>query len=473
MRMRSLLLFLFVGFAAPAWALTFVQMPDQALLDQAATVLEGEIVGTVPFTKPPRSYTVYRVDVSQYLKGVGAAEVEVWVPGSVEPDHGALGEALVVPGAPSFAAGDQVLLFLNPRQAGGYAITQSALGTFYRRNSGTGEPLARRQLESAFELPGAGVGALLPAADQARDWTLFTTWLALAAAGVETPPSYWRASVPGDRPVRANFTTLGTPPGRWFQFDANQSVTLRAHSSGQTGLPGGGFSQFQTGIGAWNADAGSNIRYVYGGTTSATGGLCTSDGVNAILFNDANRDPDCDVEGTFSCSSGGVIASGGFRTSGTGVHEGSLYARIVEGDIVINDNAGCFLAADGGINAAEIFGHELGHTLGLGHSCGDTEIAIGIPDCVLTPAADDALMRAFPHEDGRGADLRADDEAGVATLYGASSTGGGGGDGGGSGGGGGRTFVDDDGGGGGAVDVFIIFLLALLLGDRRRCVRAG
>jgi hypothetical protein len=70
----TLLFFVWLGMAMPVHALTFVQMPDQALLNQAATVLEGEIVGTVPFTRSS-DYTVYRVDVSRYLKGYGFAEV--------------------------------------------------------------------------------------------------------------------------------------------------------------------------------------------------------------------------------------------------------------------------------------------------------------------------------------------------------------------------------------------------------------
>ncbi|HEX7182374.1 MAG TPA: matrixin family metalloprotease, partial [Thermoanaerobaculia bacterium] len=50
--------------------------------------------------------------------------------------------------------------------------------------------------------------------------------------------------------------------------------------------------------------------------------------------------------------------------------------------------------------AEELFAHELGHTLGIDHS-----------------EVDEALMRPYIHNDGRGASLRADDRAALAALY--------------------------------------------------------
>ena len=164
-----------------------------------------------------------------------------------------------------------------------------------------------------------------------------------------------------------------------------------------------------TALAAWTDDAATNIRYVYAGTTGAGGGLAKSDRTNAILFDDPYRDdPREAVEGTFSCASGGVIAMGGpFFYTITRSFEGKRYHEAAEADIVTNDGTACFFQNNPRV-AEEVFAHELGHTLGLGHSSNR-----------------DALMYANAHDDGRGARLTEDDRAAVAALYGGAGSGGG------------------------------------------------
>ncbi|HVT36529.1 MAG TPA: hypothetical protein VHE37_13155, partial [Nevskiaceae bacterium] len=160
---------------------------------------------------------------------------------------------------------------------------------------------------------------------------------------------------------------------------------------------------------AWNNDAGSTVHYVYAGTTTASGGLNQSDGVNTVLFND----PDNDIAGAFDCFNGGVLAYSSYRTRGTRSFNGGTYAVIVEVDTVVQDGASCVLANHGNRDAAELLTHELGHTLGLGHSCGDS----GLVACVLGSLLDLATMRPYIHADGRGAVLGDDDRAGIDFLY--------------------------------------------------------
>src|SRR5262249_30262522 len=103
----------------------------------------------------------------------------------------------------------------------------------------------------------------------------------------------------------------------------------------------------------------------------------------------------------------GVLALGGTWSNSPA----SGVARIFEGDIVTNDGVGCWFNT--AARAEQIFTHELGHTLGLGHSCGDASSG----DCVPGSLQDDAGMRAQAHAAERGARLNDDDRAGILSLY--------------------------------------------------------
>src|SRR5262249_5237494 len=92
---------------------------------------------------------------------------------------------------------------------------------------------------------------------------------------------------------------------------------------------------------------------------------------------------------------------------------GRSFTSIAEGDIVVNSNLGCWEGWGHLGAAAQIWTHELGHNMGLLHSCADE--ATGPCN---TFEKDDAIMRAFFHHDDRGGRLGTDDKAGIAYLYG-------------------------------------------------------
>jgi hypothetical protein len=402
--------------AAPLAATTFVMVPDEALVDRTPVVVEARVLSTDDAPAPGMPATDYLIEVERLLKGaVPGSNLIVRVPGGVRPD----GIGLRIWGAPSFLPGERVVLFLRPADDGTFRVAQLMLGAFHEARAGSATVLVRN-LAEAHELPAAGEpeGAT-ERYRRPRHREAFLAWIGERARGVETPADYFYRPPAGAPAAVVEPFTLFEVGGlnlRWFEFDPPSPETQRwrVHQDGQPGLTlpqvTGAVGE---GMGVWTNEPGSDVQYGFGSpqTSGATGGLTDFDSLNVVLF----EDPNDEIEEEFDCGSGGVLAIGGpwFQNQPRN-HNGQQYRPIVSGDIVTNEGLACFF--NGSSNpqrlAAQLFAHELGHTLGLGHSCGDDQS----PAC--SGALNDALMRATIHPTSRGPGLGSDDVAGIRSLYG-------------------------------------------------------
>jgi hypothetical protein len=379
----------------PLAATTYQMVSDRDLTDQASAVAVVRVVGAEPGPAGRGPTTDYLVEVDRVLKGsLPGSTVVVRVVGGV----GADGIGLKIWGAPAFAEGERTLLFLVPGSDGAYRILHLMLGAFHERPTLDGKRVALRNLSEAHAIGD-------PGPDLFRDFDAFADWLLDRGLGIERPANY---VLPQGTAVARNgfekyvFLTDNVGiPNRWFRFDEGRPVEWNVFGGGQPGLSlDDTIGAFQVGINTWSTAGGVDIRYRYVGTTDANGGFARHDGVNTILFDDPYRDTVAEVPGSYSCPGGGVIAIGGpWYFVATRAFRALTVHESIEADIITNDGTECFFRNNRS-GAEEVFTHELGHSLGLGH----------------TPDAD-AIMFATAHNDGRGAALKQDDLNGIAALY--------------------------------------------------------
>lgn len=395
-----------VGMAAQAT--TIVLPTDEQLIAKSPVIVDGTVLSSMAVDRDGAIWTDTVVEVAQAMKGSVEGTITVRERGGVVGDR-----ITMLYGAPEYAAGERVLLFLEPSPRGGYRTMDLYVGKFSRGEMKNGRQLwLRDDLSHDVNLLDADLQPLQSKNVQ-RDAVAFETYVRDRVAGLTGIKNYGvenpvlARDLAGRGGIHSEFTLISEPSlYRWFRFASGQAAQW--YSAGtQPGYSDGGVSELRTAMQSWNGYSLAAINYSYIGSRSgAMGGLDAPNGVNEVLFND----PLNEIAGSWNRNTGGVVGIGGFNGvsskqtwtatfAADATHPaGTLSAwNITEGNLSIQDG----VSPAAGISSkelAEIVAHEFGHTLGFGHSTDGS-----------------ALM--YASVTGIGPALRTDDQKAARWLY--------------------------------------------------------
>jgi hypothetical protein len=353
--------------AASAAAEFYVVPTDDALIASSRAI----VIGTVTeihseFAANGDIVTNIDVDLERVLKGGARINKPLRL---IEPGGIVGTKIMVVSAAPQYWVGNRALIFLTQTSDGEWRTHGASLGKFDFVTDQRKRALAVRWAV-AHEDPSLWRADGKPHDEKLRDAARFLAYIERAARTLEEKPM--DVIHPDDPPTEsaeadyfveeATETTMPQawnpssnatyPPSaytqgsfRWDIFDKGQSATFRA-SGVQPNYDYIGAAQ--RGLAAWTNDAGSNVNYVYGGTSAAG---FVNDDQNTIVFNSATDVP------------AGALAYAKWYGGAEHTYKGENFISISEGDVVMKQNPGVTQKV-----FDEAITHELGHTLGFRHS---------------------------------------------------------------------------------------------------------
>jgi hypothetical protein len=368
---------LLLGLAAAVPATSVIPITDRELYLRADLVVYGVVVSSQTVEGREWPETVTSVRPVRVFKGALTGDLVLRQAGGTLPD----GRFFKLWGRPEYAVGHEVVVFAIARPEGDYQTAEMLLGKFEVSRDEAGRLFAVPELSAGvhagvaiLSLPDAGEGGLsredLPSArfvpdpsgraavSEARSAPReLAAFLDFLDAGAQSSPASEAPSAPVGRlePVVHGAEGPGLTP-QWGNInDAlwrwNNGATAAWSFDGLANMTGGGTAEATAALASWTNDATSNINYT-----------ASSSGTNPIHLS-ATTSP-C---GWTTClSGGGVIGCGGPSGGGGNTWRGDSYYTITSGQVWLR----CYATFNnfGSVTTQSVLTHELGHTLGLGHS---------------------------------------------------------------------------------------------------------
>ena len=406
--------------ASASHGLTYVLVRDHHLAAQADLIVYGQVAESRPHLGDGPVSTSFDLAVDQVLKGrTDRSFLEFRVPGGKHPS----GEyGLTIHGAPEFDSGQRVLMFLKQNADGSFRVLHINQGAFYEIKRGKKRYFARplpEEYDTVLHDLEAESAQSMP--DMARRAEPFLDYLRQPEYPAADLPDYIEILPAQERDeLEAQFTLLRpikqTGP-RWFTWDSSitsslqsqalTKITIKRSKKKQAGIPNTK-AWAKAGANAWNKSKGVNTKYVIGGKTGSTSGFSARDGMNTILYKDFTNFIGAD----YQCGAGGTLGVGGpWWTSAGGQWKGRTFFGSVEAEVILNNGLGCL--SDKAATMKSVLAHELGHTLGIGHACGDSKS----PKCSSSSKLNSTLMNALVQKPPS-PKLRQDDLEAGQYLYG-------------------------------------------------------
>jgi hypothetical protein len=349
--------------ARPASGSTVIYRTDAELIARSERVVHARVVAQRTTWDGPQKRSIYTVTTLAVLEdftGQPGTTIDVWELGGVVGN-----EFMFVGGAVEYTLGEEVVVCLE-RGPYGYRSVAMNLSKFDVVGSASGNATLRRRMADTVVIGGG--------ATRERSLSGFRE---LAARVTGRQP--WRNEQQQDLQVAEQpYTHLTLPNGkpvRWIEADSNLPITYYRNTSAAAPLVSGGdgTSEIETALSAWTTPAAASIGLQYGGTafeTKAKGPFDTLIGpVGLITFEDPNNE----LSGLTLAVGGGVAVE-----DQGGTINGLLYSEFTRAYVIFRKAADLDSFAPEfrqSLDFTRVLTHEIGHTIGLGHTQEDGSVA--------------------------------------------------------------------------------------------------